>query len=288
MRELWATLRVGDSAMDRVNLPFFYRLGATLRPLCEMNAESSNRFDVLIACFAALEQIRTLFSTYPALTVCRSSGQSFIASMDKAIEEWHQYRDLSEEERIQAKPVSDQEAKAIITHIIEFQTVLTNELQTFAAYQIGRKGIYSTSDLIEQADNIFGEKIHKKLAPETWKDISESGRCLAFDLATATAFHIWRAVERELRTYYEIWTGHPALKKAWATLLIGLKTTKADGKVIAVLDQLRDLHRNPTIHPASEIDIDDALALFGIASSAITSMVNDVPAVRLGLGSSVR
>ena len=195
---------------------------------------------------------------------------------------------LKNAERIQAKPVSDQEAKAIITHIIEFQTVLTNELQTFAAYQIGRKGIYSTSDLIEQADNIFGEKIHKNLAPETWKDISESGRCLAFDLATATAFHIWRAVERELRTYYEIWTGHPALKKAWATLLIGLKTTKADGKVIAVLDQLRDLHRNPTIHPASEIDIDDALALFGIASSAITSMVNDVPAVRLGLGSSVR
>ena len=113
----------------------------------------------------------------------------------------------------------------------------------------------------------------------------ESGRCLAFDLATATAFHVWRAVERELRIYYGKWTSKTAGRKAWATILQELKKTKANDKVIAVLDQLRDLHRNPTIHPATLLSIDDALSLFGIASSAITYMINDWPAAQSGRGS---
>jgi hypothetical protein len=58
--------------------------------------------------------------------------------------------------------------------------------------------------------------------------------------------------------------------------LTKLKDAKADLKVVAALDQIRDLHRNPNIHPEEVLTLDEALALLGIAQSAILGMVRDV------------
>ncbi|MBI2836370.1 MAG: hypothetical protein HYX85_01590 [Chloroflexi bacterium] len=49
----------------------------------------------------------------------------------------------------------------------------------------------------------------------------------------------------------------------------------ADQKVISILDQIRSLHRNPTIHPEEVLTINQAMTLFAIAQSAMVSMVED-------------
>ena len=71
--------------------------------------------------------------------------------------------------------------------------------------------------------------------------------------------------------------GQVAGTKVWNTLLKELGGTKADARVIAVLDHLRNLHRNPTMHPEEYLTIDEAVNLFGIANSAVSAMILDEP-----------
>lgn len=80
--------------MDRLNLPFFYQLGAALKPLTEMKVESSSRFEFLISGFEASMHIRTLLATYPSLAVCKASGGNFIGSMETAATQWRKWNSL--------------------------------------------------------------------------------------------------------------------------------------------------------------------------------------------------
>ena len=54
------------------------------------------------------------------------------------------------------------------------------------------------------------------------------------------------------------------------------KEGTVDDKVLGVLRQIKNLHRNPIMHPEVSLDMDEALILTGIATSAITAMVSYV------------
>jgi hypothetical protein len=55
-----------------------------------------------------------------------------------------------------------------------------------------------------------------------------------------------------------------------------LKTGKANQKVVQVLDQIRDLHRNPLMHPQDFLTMKEAISLFDIAKSAIGSVAEEI------------
>ena len=57
---------------------------------------------------------------------------------------------------------------------------------------------------------------------------------------------------------------------------MNLRNCGADAKVLAILEQIKDLHRNPVIHPEVELSNDDAQSLIGIMDSAITAIVADM------------
>jgi hypothetical protein len=52
-----------------------------------------------------------------------------------------------------------------------------------------------------------------------------------------------------------------------------------DPKILAVLKQMADLHRNPLIHPETVLTTDEALAILGIARSAVTAMLAVLPSL---------
>jgi hypothetical protein len=72
----------------------------------------------------------------------------------------------------------------------EFEIVLGNELPGLATYIVSQKGIYSTDDLISNADQHFAEETLAKIPPNARQDICAGGKCLAFELPTASAFHM--------------------------------------------------------------------------------------------------
>jgi hypothetical protein len=46
---------------------------------------------------------------------------------------------------------------------------------------------------------------------------------------------------------------------------------------------MRELYRNPIIHPETQMSMDDALSLIGIAETAISTMIADLGKRKIGL-----
>ena len=165
----------------------------------------------------------------------------------------------------------------IIEGAKEFETVFSAEVQNMATYFVSKKGIYDTNDLISHAEDMFPSGVKECISEQAQTDIRESGKCLAFDLATASGFHVARAVEGVLLDYLTLLCPSVVanLKENQRNLGSYIKLArenKGDDKVCNSLDQFRDLHRNPLIHPEAVLTIDDAVALLGIAQSAIISL----------------
>jgi len=155
------------------------------------------------------------------------------------------------------KGALDQEDKIDVAGAVEvqylaeaFERSLITELRETNTYFVSSVGIFSTSALLTKAEEMFGE--HRNLMPGmTVAVIQEAGKCLAFSLGSAAAFHLFGALESVLKEYYDRLSGGKAPPKnpsmgAYINELA--EVTGVDQKLIAALRQVKDLHRNPAIH----------------------------------------
>jgi hypothetical protein len=62
----------------------------------------------------------------------------------------------------------------------------------------------------------------------------------------------------------------------WSVYIKTLREYWADEKVVLILDQIKDLHRNPIIDPEQRLTNDEALSLIGIMDSAVTAIIADM------------
>ena len=176
--------------------------------------------------------------------------------------------------------VGDQNADALAWQVYavsqkakEFETVMANEMPGLAIYSVFQHGIFSTDDLITHADHHIPEKLRGPITDKAKKDIAEAGRCLAFELPTAAAFHMWRALETVMDRYYFALTGKSFedanITRNWGEYIKALREVGADEKITVFLDHIRAEYRNPISHPSETLESDDAFTLFGTALSAI-------------------
>jgi len=83
--------------------------------------------------------------------------------------------------------------------------------------------------------------------------LKEAGRCLAFDLPTACAFHICRATEALMLTYYEALTGNawpfPRLFGRPTTINSGYPARRQQSQIglerFAAIETLMPIPRSP-------------------------------------------
>jgi len=162
----------------------------------------------------------------------------------------------------------------------QFETVLAAELQEQLTYVVSQISGYSMQLLVNKAEvNLLDDAIKNGIIPDNAKkDFREAGRCLAFELPTAAGFHTMRATEAVLRKYYKLVTRKDAdaSNLDWGTCTQELKRSNADQKVVLHVDQIRDLHRNPLMHPEDYLDMKQALGLFDISKSAINAMAEEI------------
>ena len=62
----------------------------------------------------------------------------------------------------------------------------------------------------------------------------------------------------------------------WGIYIKALRNCGADQKVVVILEQIKDLHRNPVIHPEEKLTNEEALSLIGIMDSAVTAIITDM------------
>ena len=161
----------------------------------------------------------------------------------------------------------------------QFEAVLNAELAQMDTYYVSQKGCYSTYHLILQAEIMFPTTIRDFMTPESIEDIRQGGRCLAFELPTASGFHFLRATESVLHKYYDVISHgeeRPKSRNMGKYIEALEKVPNVDDKVLSVLRQIKNLHRNPIMHPEAVLDMEEASTLLGIVQSAITTMISVV------------
>ena len=269
--------------MEKISLPFFYDLGKWLNPLTKFNGSNpTKRFDITYASLDLQVGLFTLFYQYPDLAVCRQAGTSLNEAIDK-IKSWIGKNLKDDFNNIQKPdPDVDRDFQYVIDSAKKFEVLLSEELKMLATYYVTQKGIYSTSDLISRAENTLPPSVLGKINEKVKNEIRESGRCLAFDTPTASGFHIMRATEGVIHQYYlAVCKPKPAPARlgSWGAYFSKLKKMNLPDveEVLALLQQIKDLHRNLIMHPEIVLSFDEAYALFEIAKSAIIAMASRLP-----------
>ena len=255
--------------MQRVNEYQFYRLGAMLHPLSEIKAGTKLR-DVATQLFQAQDELVVLLNDKVVpLVQCKPMGLKLLGEIAKLLKILPQG---------QEKELDHVEAYGLTNGVREFESIFSAELQALYAYAIAQKGIYSTPDLIGRAENLLPEAVRNLVPGQAIADIRQAGKCLGFDLSTAAGFHILRAIEAVVREYYRVVVKKQPqlLSRNWGAYFRVLRRNDADPNVLSLLEQIRQLYRNPSVHPDSDLSLDEVTALLGIAQSAIMAMVMDM------------
>jgi len=189
----------------------------------------------------------------------------------------------SGEDRIDAH-----ELALVAAALEKFEHSLAAELTHAPTYVASKRGIYSTYDLIENAQQSFSAKLRAVIPASSLAEFDVAGRALAFGLGTAAGMHLLRAIELVLKKYYETFSG-TQVGKTERTYSIYLKKLAAlseddgvsfrpDKRLLQMLAQIKEHYRNPLVNPESAITIEQATSLFGLATAAITLMVEQIMA----------
>lgn len=261
--------------MVRLDLSYFYRLGVEFAAIRNLKPPRK-MWDVYSALHDLQQSIIAILTDTnfgPALRGCGKAGREIVELLGPILA-----RELDHD-------FMPWDAAQLNSKLNNLEAVLAGELAVADAYFVVEKKPYSTLSLVAEGETLFSFDLPRKV-PEAVTDLREAGKCVAFELFTASAFHIHRAVESILRRYWEQVTGNQPKPKQrnigiYLNGLIKLKC--GDAKVIAALQQLKDLHRNVVIHPETSLNASEAQGLIGIANSVSAAMLKELPFVDVEL-----
>lgn len=144
------------------------------------------------------------------------------------------------------------------------------------------EGIFDTPALVDAADECFPKDIRPHIPQKSIADWRAAGRCLAFNLLSASGFHVARAVEGTLELYYQLYTSSPGeTLNGMYDYIKELEKLKApspvpEQKTLAELEQIRKDYRNPLMHPRVVLSESDAKMLFNNGESLIIAMGQEI------------
>jgi len=155
-----------------------------------------------------------------------------------------------------------------------FNNAIALELAHAPIFLVMPKGVYDTQRLIDHASVAYGDAL-ADIPKEAIHDTDAAGRCLAFTLPTAAGFHIARATEAVIKQYMREY-GAKTKARNWSAYIKALGAVGANAKIVHHLDQIRELHRNPMIHPEETLTMEEATSLWAVCTSVSVSMIEDI------------
>lgn len=171
-----------------------------------------------------------------------------------------------------------------------FETNLAAELGDSPTYFIAQVGMFSTKDLLSESHKKLSKSASKKCPPFVVTDIGRSGSCLALHQFTASGFHAIRAVEYVAREYSRAIVKSPKHTKPDLTLGLVIdnlreqlkleeKVEHSDsplGLIVAYMVRVKNIFRNPIMHPEMALERDEAEEVFDLAFLIINAISRDL------------
>lgn len=156
------------------------------------------------------------------------------------------------------------------------------------AFSVERVPGLNVSDLLNQARVRVHESVRPLVPEEALHELDMAGRCWAYECHTATGFHALRAIEVVIDHYVRALGGKKPAYKSWQDYIEALDKLEKENasdpqkqpssKVRSRVKDLKDLDRNPLMHPRESLDAKGADRLFDLAKIVITDMVEDLKA----------
>lgn len=255
--------------MQRINIPWFLEVMASLDNLSScVPGEAVS--DHIFGLFSAQNNIKTLFNTSvyrQHMRVCNSKGNELSSILGSLI----------------AKDAADTINAYEIWNMTKtrdaFRDLLIAECSTLPSYLVSRKEGYDMDVLVSSGGSLFPSSLAYKV-PEALHDADQAAKALAFELATACGFHLFRLTESVVKRYWDtVSDGAERPKLQTLGTYAGEMKTKAfgDEAVVESIKQMARLHRNPVIHPETVLSVEEAIGILGIARSAVGSMLGALP-----------
>lgn len=270
---LGATSPFLEGKMIRVSGHYLYDIGTQMHPLSEIKAGMPLE-EALLPILIAEGALAPLLQQ--SIYQLRTSQQSGV----ELLEVIRDIRNKIEADKEQDATLDPYDAYTLQTAFQKFEAVLAAELQLSPLYLVSPKGAYDIDCLAMKGSDVFPEALGQKV-PNAIPDIEQACKCLAFELNTACGFHLHRANESVLRQYYDAVTSgadRPKSRNIGDYLNELNKLNKGDAKVKSALKDLKDLYRNPLIHPEYSIEsTDEAIALLGSIHAVVTHMLKEIP-----------
>ena len=158
----------------------------------------------------------------------------------------------------------------------KIRVTLDAELQGVHAYTPTSKRL-NLSSLLENPKALFSPGVFDHLPPLAQRDFANAGRCIAFEISTASAFHLMRGTEAVLRFYYnEMVRQNRVSSRNWGPIIADLRKRARTRKYDTLnnhLDNIRVSFRNPTQHPDAEYDIHEVQDLYSICIEVVNRIV---------------
>jgi len=259
--------------MIRADGYYLYSVGAAMRDLAGFTQQSKFK-DIGFPLYVAEGALRPfLYQSIFKLKTSLQKGKELLDAITDLI-------NLAEAEADKEKEIGWVHAYRITSGASQFETILAAEMALSTIFLVTKKRGFDTLDLVENGQVFFPEELLLKV-PETELDIKQGTRCLAFELPTAAGFHFHRANESVLHRYYDAATGgkpRPGGRNIGDYLAELTKHNAGDPLVKSSLKDLKDLHRNPLIHPEQSLaNVDEAIALLGSIQAVIVHMLKVIP-----------
>lgn len=268
-------------AMQRVDGFYLYLVGSQIHPLAEISVQG-----VLPA--PTYERVR--FPVYIAESAVEMLITRSIFRLRTSVQSGHTLLDAIRQLKAKienpitdtSKPVEWYDAYQIASVLTAFEAVLGAELSLLPLYVVTQKAGYDTIILIDQGAACFPADVWTK-APEAVADLQQGTKCIAFEVFTASGFHFHRANEAVLRKYWDAATKGRERPKSgnMGDYLNAMEQQDiGDAKVRTALRDLKNLHRNPLIHPEHSINTaEEAIALMNGVHNVMVYMLQEIPAI---------
>jgi hypothetical protein len=245
--------------MNNTNSYSYIRIGLYLRMLANVNTSFTKSFFT-----KELNTLKSILVETELTISCSNMESSFFKDMESELNK------LEDEDLINSNLCSiiNKEMMILERHVY-------SEGKTKTVHLIPERRFNSTYLLTKQ-EKLFMEGIFNKLPTLAQSDIRSSCKCLLFGEATASAFHILRATEDILKSYYFHHIRQNRLSKPmWAQMIVKLKAKNRNKPPLTLLnslDLIREAYRNPTQHPDATYDIDSVQDLMGLCIDVINKM----------------
>lgn len=268
--------------MERIFQFAFYELGKKVQAITSVTGDARPT-DLFLPLIRLQTRFRLLLNGDPIqLGVSRVRGQAVYDAVENFIKQ-HCYGEdgttFSNEKA--AQPVAAWRWSSLIRTIESFETVFQEELREAATYHVPQRGIFDPAKLIDNADSTFPKPIQQHIPQKARDEWKAAGRCLAFNLLSASGFHVARSVEAVLEAYFAAFGGTGSDRMNWGHYVAELEKLSSaspapDDRTVAEIRQMKDDWRNPLMHPRVDLNESQARMLFANGESLIIAMATEM------------